>query len=215
MKRAWGNAVLAAGVIAALGACSDSSDGSGDSTSVDETVTTSSASVPAASSTVVVTSSTSSTSTTVSPTTAPVEDAVTTAYLQLYDAYWACLRAPELCDPTQLTASVGPARAALTKTVTDLVTGGLFVGDDDPGYVVVESVAVVDPATAVVSSCWWDTGVLYGPPATAGGDPIVINNLQVTSRFETTMALEGGRWLTSEEKRTERVEGENQRPPEG
>ena len=214
MKRAWGNAVLAAGLIAALGACSDSSDGSADSTSVDEAVTTSSTSAPALSSTVVTTSSTSSTSTTVPPTTAPVEDAVTTAYLELYDAYWACLRAPELCDPTQLTASVGPARAALTKTVTDLVTGGLFVGDDDPGYVVVESVAVVDPATAVVSSCWWDTGVLYGPPATAGGDPIVINNLQVTSRFETTMALEGGRWLTSEEKRTERVEGENQCPPE-
>jgi len=145
----------------------------------------------------------------------PVEDAVTAAYLELYDAYWACLRAPELCDPTQLTASVGPARAALTKTVTDLVTAGLFVGDDDQGYVVVESVAIVDPATAVVSSCWWDTGVLYGPPATAGGDPVVINNLQVTSRFETTMALEGGRWLTSEEKRTERVEGENQCPPQG
>lgn len=140
---------------------------------------------------------------------------MTAAYLELYDAYWACLRAPELCDPIQLTASVGPARAALTKTVTDLVAGGLFVGDDDPGYVVVESVAIVDPATAVVSSCWWDTGVLYGPPATAGGEPIVINNLQVTSRFETTMALEGGRWLTSEEKRTERVEGENQCPLEG
>jgi hypothetical protein len=215
MKRAWGSAVLAAGLIAALGACSDSSDGSADSTSVEDSVATSSTSVPATSSSLATTSSTSSTATTVPPTTVPVEDTVTVAYLELYDAYWACLRAPELCDPTQLTASIGPARAALTKTVTDLVTGGLFVGDDDQGYVVVESVAIVDPATAVVSSCWWDTGVLYGPPATAGGDPVVINNLQVTSRFETTMALEGGRWLTSEEKRTERVEGENQCPPKG
>jgi hypothetical protein len=29
------------------------------------------------------------------------------------------------------------------------------------------------------------------------------------------MVLEGGRWLTSDEKRTERVEGENRCPPEG
>jgi hypothetical protein len=29
------------------------------------------------------------------------------------------------------------------------------------------------------------------------------------------MALEGGKWLTSEEKRIERVEGENLCPPEG
>jgi hypothetical protein len=99
--------------------------------------------------------------------------------------------------------------------VTDLVTGGLFVGPDDVGYVVVESVTVSGPTTATVSSCWWDTGVLYGPPATAGGDPVVVNNVQATSRFETTMELEGGRWLTSEEKRTDHVEGVNQCAPKG
>lgn len=215
MKRAGGRAVLAAGFIFALGACSDGSDESVDSTTAEETTTTSSTSVPASSSTAAATSTTSSTTTAVPPNTAPVEDQVTSAYLELYDAYWDCVRAPALCDPTQLTASVGPARAALTKTVNDLVTGGFFVGDEDPGYVVVESVVIVDPATAVVSSCWWDTGVLYGPPATAGGDPIVVNNLQVTSRFETTMALEGAGWVTSEEKRTDRVEGENRCPAEG
>ena len=42
---------------------------------------------------------------------------------------------------------------------------GSVVGPDDPGYVVVESVKLSGPTTAVVSSCWWDTGVLYGPPA--------------------------------------------------
>jgi hypothetical protein len=215
MKRAWGIVVGVTGLIAALGARGDGTVGSSDATKPEAAVSTTSTTVAATSSTVASTSSTSSTSVTVPSTTAPVEDAVTAAYLELYDAYWACLRDPDACDPTALTASVGPARAALTETVADLVTGGLFVGDDDQGYVVVESVAIVDPAAAVVSSCWWDTGVLYGPPATAGGDPVVINNLQVTSRFETTMALEGGRWLTSEEKRTERVEGENRCPPEG
>ena len=136
-------------------------------------------------------------------------------FLALYDAYWSCLRSPKVCAPATLTASVGPARAALTKTVNDLVTGGLFAGAEDPGYVVVQSVTIAGPTTATVTYCAWDTGVLYGPPATAGGDPVVMNNLQVTSRFETTMTLEGGKWLTSEEKRIERVEGENRCPPEG
>ena len=160
---------------------------------------------------------TTSTSSTVLATTTTIatEAQVKADYLTLYDAYWTCLRTPQSCDPAALTASVGPARAALTKTVDDLVNGGLFAGADDPGYVVVESVELSGPTTAVVSSCWWDTGVLYGPPAKAGGDPVVVNNLQVTSRFDTTMELEGGRWLTSEEKRTERVEGQNKCPPEG
>jgi hypothetical protein len=123
------------------------------------------------------------------------------------------LRAPSKCDPSALTASVGPARAALAKTVSDLVSGGLFVGSEDAGYVVVESVAVTGPTSADVTSCWWDTGVLYGPPASPGGQPVVVNNLQVTARFNTKMVLEGNRWLTSEETRTERTEGENRCPP--
>ena len=137
------------------------------------------------------------------------------AYLRLYDAYWTCLRSPKTCDPTALTASTGPARAALTKTVQDLVSGGLFAGAEDVGYVVVEGVKVTGPSSVVVSSCWWDTGVLYGPPAKAGGAPIIVNNVQATSKFETTMALESGRWLTSEENRTLHVEGQNQCPPAG
>jgi hypothetical protein len=135
-------------------------------------------------------------------------------FLALYDAYRRCLRSPNDCDPRTLTASVGPARAALTKTVKDLVTGGLYAGSEDPGYVVVESVTVTGPTTATVAYCAWDTGVLYGPPAKAGGPPVIVNNLQVTSRFETTMTLESGKWLTSAENRVERVEGENRCPPE-
>ena len=133
-------------------------------------------------------------------------------YLKLSAGYWVCLRAPKACDPLALTASIGPARVALTKTVTDLVGADLFVGNDDPGYTTVEAVTV-NESTALVTSCWWDTSVLYGPPAQAGGPPIVMNNKQVTARFETTLALEGGRWLTSEEKRLARVEGVNQCPP--
>jgi hypothetical protein len=76
-----------------------------------------------------------STSTTLAP-----DVAVRGQYLKLTEGYWACLRAPKVCDPATLTASTGPARAALTKTVTDLVGGDLFVGNDDPGYTAVEAV---------------------------------------------------------------------------
>ena len=221
MRRAWKAAASAATMIAALGACSSSGDSS--------TSTTASSSVSTAP-TVAPTTSTTSTTSTSAPATPPASTTTTTAptttavpvdaqvkadFLALYDAYWSCLRSPKDCDPTKLTASVGPARAALTKTVNDLVTGGLFAGTEDPGYVVVQSITVAGPTTATVTYCAWDTGVLYGPPAKPGGAPVVVNNLQVTSRFETTMVLEGGRWLTSEEKRTERVEGENRCPPEG
>ena len=151
---------------------------------------------------------------TTTTTAAPPEAQVEADYRQLYEQYWICLRSPATCDPSVLTASVGPARAALTKTVAGLVAGELFAGAEDPGYVVVESVAVSDSSTALVTSCWWDTGVLYGPPARPGGPPLVINDLQATSRFQTTMTLEGGRWLTSEERRVSRVEGKNQCPPE-
>jgi hypothetical protein len=95
------------------------------------------------------------------------------------------------------------------------VSGGLFAGAEDVGYVVVEGVKVTGPSSVVVSSCWWDTGVLYGPPAKAGGAPIIVNNVQATSKFETTMVLENGQWLTSEENRTLHVEGQTQCPPAG
>lgn len=221
MRRAWKAAASAATMIAALGACSNSGDSS-TSTTASSSVSTAPTVAPTTSTTSTTSTSTpattsASTTTTLAPTTTavPVDAQVKADFLALYDAYWTCLRSPKDCDPTKLTASVGPARAALTKTVNDLVTGGLFAGTEDPGYVVVQSIIVAGPTTATVTYCAWDTGVLYGPPAKPGGAPVVVNNLQVTSRFETTMALEGGKWLTSEEKRTERVEGENRCPPEG
>ena len=46
-----------------------------------------------------------------------------------------------------------------------LVDRGRYVGDEDPGYFVIESITVgADGTTAEVVSCWWSTGVLYGPP---------------------------------------------------
>jgi hypothetical protein len=218
MRTASRTALPIFAAIVTLAACGSSKS------SAATTSTTSSAatSVAVSSTTAVAANTTAIPTTTVAPvTTVAVTSTSTTLapdvevkaqYLKFTESYWACLRAPKACDPATLTASTGPARVALTKTVTDLITADLFVGNDDPGYVTVEAVTV-NEATALVMSCWWDTGVLYGPPAEAGGPPIVMNNKQVTARFETTMAFDAGRWLTSEEKRVARVEGVNQCPP--
>ena len=234
MRRAWKVAASAAVMLAALSACRGGSGGTSDASSAIVTTT-----IPASTSAPVTpssaTTSTISASTTVGTTTSldpPTTTTTTTTtmatstttgvpqalveedYRQLYKQYWVCLRSPAACDPSALTASVGPARAALMKTLGDMVSGELFAGDEDPGYLIVESVDLSDATTALVTSCWWDTGVLYGPPAQPGGPPLILNDLKATSLFETTMILEDGRWLTSKEQRVSRVEGENQCPPE-
>jgi hypothetical protein len=218
MRGALAGVALAVAMGCALASCSDESNGSADPESSTSAVSTKPADASTTSESAATTTSAPSTTavvaTTVAPATTVVAVAVAEDFLALYDAYWACLRTPNVCDPAAITASVGPARAALTKTVADLVSGGFFVGPEDPGHVVVESVDVAAPTSATVTYCAWDTGVLYGPPAIEGGDPVVVNDLQVTSRFQTVMVFEGGSWLTSEEVRIERVEGENRCPPE-
>jgi hypothetical protein len=146
----------------------------------------------------------------------PIEIDVKVSYLVFVDVYWDCLQTPEACDPEAFTAPGSPAVTALATTVGELMAADLFVGNDPVGYSVVEDV-VVDPGgeSATVRACWWDIGVLYGPPVTEGGPNVIMNNKQVTSRFESTMTLVDGRWLLSEERRIERVEGENLCPPAG
>ena len=201
---------------ACVAACSSDAATRPAVTAVDSTASpsTSTTTVAQTSSTAAPTSVVTST---VAPSTStlPSDADVKAGYEAYYSAYWACLRAPKSCQAGAFTASTGPARAALTKTVSDLVAGDLLVGADDVGYMVVEKVTVTSPASAVVSSCWWDTGVVYGPSATAGGDPVVVNDKRVTSRFDTTMTFEQGKWLTAEEVRTARVEGKNACPPQG
>jgi hypothetical protein len=198
-------------VLFAVGGCSSDNSGS-PTTTASSTAASSSTTAPPTATT---TSAPPTSATTPATTTAqPVESQVTAAYLARQDAYVACVRAPASCDPTALTAAQGPARADLTKTVADLKAGGLHLGPDDPGYVVVEGVQV-DPGgqRAVLMVCGWDTGVLYGPPAQPGGPDVVVNNLQVSKRLQVTMYLEDRAWKLGEEKGLERNEGVNKCPP--
>ncbi len=135
----------------AVGGCS--SDNSGSPTTAAPTTARSSSTTALPTTTAMSTPPTSVT-TLATTTTQSVESQVTAAYLARQDAYVACVRAPASCDSAALTASQGPARAILTKTVSDLVGGHLHMGPEDPGYVVVEDIHV-DPGgqRAVLKVC--------------------------------------------------------------
>ena len=155
--------------------------------------------------------------TTTTTTAAPVVDhqqLVHAAYESYMAGYWACLRSPNDCDPSRLTASESPARRTLTKTVSDMRAANLRVGSDDVGYTVIESISVDPPSgRATVMTCNWDTAVLYGPPARPGGAELVMNNVRETSRFRSVMYLEEGVWRLGEEHGVEEAEGVNTCPP--
>jgi hypothetical protein len=159
---------------------------------------------------------TTSAATTV-PTTTPVsvEQQVNDAYLAYWPRYWACLRDPTSCVPDELTAQQGTARQALTKTVEDFRKGNLHVGDEDPGYAVIEKTVVdVVALKATVDSCVWDTHVLYGPPAKPGRPEIIVSNLRFSKMYQHDLYLEDGAWKIGEQRELSRgPEGINQCPP--
>ncbi len=93
-----------------------------------------------------------------------VEEQIAADYQLIYDGYWACLRAPLNCDMSWLVAGSG-SEQAMNNTMQALADRGRYVGEEDPGYFVIESITVgPDGTTAEVVSCWRSTGVLYGPP---------------------------------------------------
>lgn len=141
-------------------------------TSVAASTTSTSASVPV---TTTATNATTSRPTVPPSTTIPVVDQVRVAAQAFVPYYVACLRKPTACDVETFTAEGSDARAAFVKTIGDLARGGFFVGDEDPGYVVIEAIDV-NADHVLVTTCEWSTMVLYGPPASAGGDPLVQNN---------------------------------------
>ena len=109
---------------------------------------------------------TTNTSTTTSTTvpTPTVEEQIAADYQLIYDGYWACLRAPLNCDLSWLVPGSGSEQAMIS-TMQALADRGRYVGEEDPGYYVIESITVgADGTTAEVVSCWSSTACLYGPP---------------------------------------------------
>ena len=132
---------------------------------------------------------------------------------RFYDYYWQCLRKPAECDPTVVDAPDSDAFRSLTKTAADLVKGGFFVGAEDPGYMVIESVEQ-KADHVLVTSCWWLTAVLYGPPASPGGDPLVQNDTHGTMRAADQYAASpDGSWKIRRGDTLSNKAGGNECPP--
>lgn len=146
---------------------------------------------------------------------ASIEDEVRTAAIRNYENYWDCLRRPELCDIGATTLAGSDAFNAFTATVEDLKAGGLFVGDEDVGYLTITSIEPLDDHT-LVTSCWWSTGVLYVKPAIDGAQPVVQNNTPGTIRQadEFVQDPSDGEWKLRRSDVIEQIAEVNERPPE-
>jgi hypothetical protein len=148
---------------------------------------------------------TTSTTTTTTTTTVPpptVEEQIAADYQLIYDGYWTCLRAPLNCDTSWLVPDSESA-IAMTNTMQALADRGRYVGEEDPGYYVIESITLgADGTTAEVVACWWSTAILYGPPVDpsrpVGPDnpATLANNTPDSGRELDRLQLVNGRWVT-------------------
>lgn len=150
------------------------------------------------------TSTSTSTSTTLAePSVEELEAEIAAAYEDVYWGYWACLRSPLDCDVSWLEPDSG-SYSAMFATMEALAERDRFVGDDDVGYYVIESIELSDDRTeATVVTCWWSTAVLYTTPADPGrpagpdNPPTIVNNTPSSGRQIDELVLVDGRWLQS------------------
>jgi len=217
-------------LVAVLCACSDD-DASDDATTTEASVSTPAPTTTddvdvtdptqppatAAPATTTTTTTTSTTSTLPPPT---VEEQIAADYQLIYDGYWACLRAPLNCDMSWLVSGSG-GEEGMINTMQALVDRGRYVGEEDPGYYVIESVTIGDDgATAEVVSCWRLTGVLYGPPVDpsrpVGPDnPATLANNTPGSAIQTDqLALDDSQWRLDATTAYEPTSDVNQCPAE-
>jgi hypothetical protein len=145
----------------------------------DEGADSTTTSVPAAttSTTPSTTTTSSTTTTTVEPTstTLSIEDQVRAGVARYDENYVACLRAPTECDPADVVLDGSTAWQYMSGTVADMVANEYFVGPEDWGRTVIESIEP-KPDFTLVTMCTYTTMVLYGPPAPDGSPTLVNNN---------------------------------------
>jgi hypothetical protein len=195
-------------LVVALSACSDDDRTDASTSQVSVSTRTPSTSDPvetdptepsATSASTTTATTTSTTSTTVAPLT--VEEQIAAAFQVFYDGYWACLRAPLNCDLSWLVPDSESANA-MNSTMQALFDRGRYVGEEDPGYYVVETITVgADGTTAEVVTCWWSTAILYGPPVDdsrpVGPDnpATLVNNTHGSQRQVDRLRQIDNRWL--------------------
>jgi hypothetical protein len=147
---------------------------------------------------------------------------IETAYEVLYEGYWACLRAPESCDPNTFLAPGSGSARAMAQTRDELINRDLHVADSDPGYWVIESIEPGPEADEVtVRVCWYLSAVLLGPPADpnlpvgSGNPATIVNNTPGSQRQADIFGREAdGSWRVRNSTTNVSVVKENLCPPE-
>lgn len=204
-------------ILAACGGGSESADTTGPPVTTQATPVTTEPQVTEPATTEATPSTTTAQTTEPAPTTTEpsIEDQITEASFRVYDLYWSCLRTPNNCDVGAGYLPESDAFMALTNTLEDLDAGGLYVGEDDVGYQVIDSIEIKDDHTAV-TTCWWATGVLYLMPPSEGAEITVQNDsresgLQVD---EFVQDPQDGVWKIRRSDQLTTTEGENTCPAE-
>jgi hypothetical protein len=150
--------------------------GSGCGGGDDSTAATTSTAAPATSTTTApTTASTTSTTTEPTTTTLTLDEQIRSGQDRYIEAYVACLRAPSDCDPADVVLDGSIAFEILEQTVADMVSNEFYVGPEDWGRRVIESIEPMEGFT-LVTTCSYTTMVLYGAPAPDGSPTLVNNN---------------------------------------
>jgi hypothetical protein len=139
---------------------------------------------------------------------------VTAAMQGAHDYYWECLRVPIDCDVGRFDIPGGDSHAVLTRTRDDLIAAELYVDAEDVGYMVIESVEPMEDHV-LVTSCWYVTAVLYGPPGLDGA--LTVQNDTPSWGRQTDQFVRDpadGQWRIRRSDSLEEGEEENGCPPE-
>jgi uncharacterized protein YcfL len=199
MKRSIAFAVAA---LVVAGCSSDAASPVLTSDSVATTVpeTTTSTSVPPSTSTSTTIAATTTlppeTTTTVSAT---PEDLIKEAVQTYAAAYHTCGLSPATCDSATFTALEGRSRQTIAELATAMSKQGLYFSTDTRGsHVSAKDVSLVSPTQAAVMLCWYDAGIVLGPPG-PDGLPTVVNDESGTSLYSLTLFLEDGTWRVAEQ----------------
>lgn len=205
--------IIVGAIALLLAACS--SAGTAAPTTIPPVIATTVATTAASTSTTSSTTSaptTSSTTTTpqaTTTTTLPTESLIKQAVQEYSGAYFACGQAPSQCDPSTFTASEGASRHTVSDLIAGMIREGLYFSTDLRGsHISPLTIEVVNPSEVRVQSCWYDAGVVLGPPG-PDGLPTVINDETGSSTYSHTLFLESGIWRVAEQNELESLSTED------
>ena len=142
-----------------------------------------------------------------------VEKAIKKGVQDFFAAYMACGQAPAQCHAADFHSTRGTAVGQGTVYFQGLAARGEYFGPDLRGsYIVTQSLALDDPTSAIVFSCWYDASILLGP-VDASGQPAVLNDKIISVREKQALYFDGTDWKVGEAATVQDLGDGNKCPP--